>query len=66
MSFLNCHFRAREGTEIFEEGRKPDVIHYVSSPNTENKVRNYYKTKASMSDVTLNIYIHTEGRTKVS
>jgi len=34
---LHDAIRAREGTEIFEEGRKPDVIHYVSSPNTENK-----------------------------
>jgi len=31
---LHDVIRAREGTQIFD-GRKPDVIHYVESPNTE-------------------------------
>ena len=26
--------REREGTQIFKAGEKPDVIHYVSSPDT--------------------------------
>jgi hypothetical protein len=33
---LHDVIRAREGTEIFEEGEKPDVLHYVSSPEVGN------------------------------
>ena len=33
-------FRRREGTEIFD-GRKPDVIHYIESPNILYKKENY-------------------------
>ena len=34
LTTINC--RAREGTEIFEKGDKPDVIHYVNSPEVGN------------------------------
>ena len=37
--FSPC-FRRREGTEIFD-GRKPDVIHYIESPNILYKKENY-------------------------
>ena len=32
--------RRREGTEIFD-GRKPDVIHYIQSPNILSRNENY-------------------------
>ena len=35
---LHHHRRRREGTEIFE-GRKPDVIHYISAPAIADKER---------------------------
>jgi len=33
---LHDVIRAREGTEIFEDGEKPDVLHYINTPEVGN------------------------------
>ena len=43
--------RRREGTEIFE-GRKPDVIHYIESPDFLAKTDDYGEAIDERSPVT--------------